>query len=236
MVARETLEILEQGLYRNPAGEEVHIAPLLDCAISNSVHYSPDMLNEARECREMNTRTDEAQSELEIEVVNQKTLGAARRLSCGESRRSILCLSFASAKNPGGGFLGGSEAQEESLARSSGLYACISQMTEMYEANRACGTSLYTDNMIYSPGVPVFRDERGELLDSPHLVSIITAPAPNAGAVLVNEPHYIDKIEGTLLGRAEKVLSVAAIHGERNLILGAWGCGVFRRMLDTGDA
>jgi len=36
-----------------------------------------------------------------------------------------LCLNFASAKNAGGGFLGGSQAQEESLARSSALYATL---------------------------------------------------------------------------------------------------------------
>jgi uncharacterized protein (TIGR02452 family) len=31
-----------------------------------------------------------------------------------------------------------------------------------------------------------------------------------------------------LAARARRVLQVAAYHGERRLVLGAWGCGVFR--------
>ncbi len=30
-----------------------------------------------------------------------------------------------------------------------------------------------------------------------------------------------------LQSRAEKVLTVAVVHGHRSLVLGAWGCGVF---------
>ena len=48
----------------------------------------------------------------------------------------VVCLNFASTKNPGGGFLRGSQAQEESLARASGLYACISPMTGYYDTTR----------------------------------------------------------------------------------------------------
>jgi uncharacterized protein (TIGR02452 family) len=142
--------------------------------------------------------------------------------------RNVACLNFASAKNPGGGFLRGSQAQEESLARSSGLYACISRMNGYYAANRSCGTALYTDHIIYSPRVPVFRDDAGGLLDEPYLVSFITAPAVNAGAVRKNEPARVPEILPVMRRRAEHVLKVALAHGDRHLILGAWGCGVFQ--------
>ena len=66
--------------------------------------------------------------------------------------------------NPGGGFLSGSQAQEESLARATALYPCLAQMTEMYETNRQLNSPLFTDNMIYSPEVPVFRDDDDILL------------------------------------------------------------------------
>jgi uncharacterized protein (TIGR02452 family) len=46
-----------------------------------------------------------------------------------------------------------------SLARASGLYACIASMSGMYQTNREFGSCLYTDHMIYSPEVPVFRDD-----------------------------------------------------------------------------
>ena len=58
-----------------------------------------------------------------ISVENMTTLEAAQRLISKGCRPAVL--SFASATNPGGGFLGGARAQEEYLARSSGLYACI---------------------------------------------------------------------------------------------------------------
>lgn len=140
----------------------------------------------------------------------------------------MACLNFASAKNPGGGFLGGSQAPEASLARSSGLYACISPMEGYDAANRSCGTPLYTDHMTYSPGVPVFRDDAGRLLDEPYLVSFITAPAVNAGAVSKNRPAEVPQILPVMRRRAEYTLKVALDNGEKHLVLGAWGCGVFR--------
>jgi uncharacterized protein (TIGR02452 family) len=139
----------------------------------------------------------------------------------------VLALNFASAKNPGGGFLNGSQAQEESLARASGLYACISPHRAMYEANRRCPSCLYTDHIIYSPDVPVFRDDADALLDEPYLVSFLTAPAVNAGVVRAREPQNATRIEAVMLGRVEKVLAVAAVNGHDALVLGAWGCGVF---------
>src|SRR6185312_12808515 len=98
-----------------------------------------------------------------------------------ECEPHVVALNFASAKNPGGGFLGGAKAQEEDLCRCSALYTCQLTQSAYYEVNRATSSMLYTDNIIYSPDVPFFRDDRLQLLDEPFTVSIITAPAPNAG-------------------------------------------------------
>jgi uncharacterized protein (TIGR02452 family) len=142
-----------------------------------------------------------------------------------EEGAGVLALNFASAKHPGGGFLSGSKAQEESLARASGLYACLAPVEHMYEVNRSCATALYTDHIIYSPRVPVFRDDEGNLLDLPYPVSFLTSPAVNVGAL---KPGEKERIENTMLTRMEKLLSVALVHGHSALILGAWGCGVFK--------
>jgi uncharacterized protein (TIGR02452 family) len=158
-------------------------------------------------------------------VTPESTLAAARRLDAAAPGCDPCCLNFASAKHPGGGFLSGARAQEESLARASGLYACIAPQREMYDFNRACGTCLYSDYMIHSPRVPVFRDDDGLLLEEPYLASFLTAPAVNAGAVREDEVRLI---EPTMRRRAEKVLGVARHHSHRALVLGAWGCGVFR--------
>jgi uncharacterized protein (TIGR02452 family) len=82
--------------------------------------------------------------------------------------------------------------------------------------------------MIQSPECPVFRDDEGTLLDQVQLVTFITSAAPNAGATADNRPEDMDQISAAFQRRTEYVLALAAAHGYRRLVLGAWGCGVFR--------
>jgi uncharacterized protein (TIGR02452 family) len=135
---------------------------------------------------------------------------------------------FASAKNPGGGFLTGAQAQEESIARSSALYPCLTAAGEFYAFHRRQGDLRYSHRVIYSPGVPVFRADDGTLLAEPYATSFLTAAAPNLGAIVTGQPEAADGVPGVLAARAARVLAVAAAHGHRKLVLGAWGCGVFR--------
>jgi len=222
--ARETLEILERGEYRSPSGRVVRVADALASALEGTRLYRPeDFPEEAAGCEGRR-----GPPEARVEVTPETSLRAARRLAEGPARPDVLCLNFASAKNPGGGFLSGSQAQEESLARSSALYACLTSRREMYEFNRGAGTSLYSDHMIYSPRVPVFREDDGGLLEEPYAVSFITAPAVNAGAVKRNEPGRVGSILPTMRRRLARVLWAAARHRHPALVLGAWGCGVFQ--------
>ncbi len=227
-IARATLNILSKGYYNNQIGEIISIEKPLHDAVLGSIHYKPEDFQTVYENRDEIIRNTYNQASTNFEVTNEATLSAAHRLTKKHATKDVLCLNFASAKNPGGGFLGGSQAQEESLARASGLYECIKQMKAYYEVNRAYKSSLYTDNMIYSPKVPVFRNDDDSLLDPPYLVSFLTAPAVNAGAVMQNEPENIEHIEPTMLRRIEQVLSIAVVHKYQLLVLGAWGCGVFK--------
>ncbi|MGW0656155.1 TIGR02452 family protein, partial [Streptomyces umbrinus] len=135
---------------------------------------------------------------------------------------------FASARNPGGGYLNGAQAQEEALCRASALYACVMEAREFYDHHRAHRDPFYTDRVIHSPAVPVFRDDRGQLLDEPYTAGFLTAAAPNAGVILRTAPERAPELPGALASRAERVLETAAAHGYRRLVLGAWGCGVFQ--------
>lgn len=225
-IAQETLEILETGWYRSPRGKTVDIADDLNEAVDGSKLYAPQQFPEVYLRRDQILTDPPSPRPTRFEVVNSTTLAACRRL-VGESQGDVLCLNFASAKNPGGGFQSGSQAQEESLARASGLYACLKPQTCYYETNRRYRSSLYTDHLIHSPKVPVFRDDEDGLLESAYRVSMLTVPAVNAGAVCKNEPSKIPRIQETMLRRIEKLLSVAVVHRHRLLVLGAWGCGVF---------
>lgn len=226
-VANETLEIINAGSYINSEGAKVVIKDSMDYAISESVLYKPEMF-ELLEAQIEERKNMSKDNTTKIEVTDETTIEASARLAVGENIQETVCLNFASAKNPGGGFLSGSQAQEESLARSSGLYPCISQMKEIYDYNRSHKTCLYSDYMIYSPKVPFFRSDDGRLLNQPFHVSVITAPAVNAGVVREREKENLKKIDEVMVGRIKKILTVAALQNDQAVILGAYGCGVFR--------
>jgi len=62
-------------------------------------------------------------SQTRVQVTNETTLGASRRLV--DNRLRPLALNFANGVQPGGGFLVGARAQEEVLWRSSSLYQTL---------------------------------------------------------------------------------------------------------------
>lgn len=228
-IAIATLEIIDRGIYLNPKNESIELSEDLAKAKENSKHYRPEMFKNIFLAVERIVKNNPQKNQTKFEINNETTLKAAQRLIVDLEKKDTICLNFASAKNPGGGFINGSNAQEESLARSSGLYPCINQMQAMYQTNRNLKSCLYTDNIIYSPQVPVFRDDNGNLLDFYYLLSVITSAAVNAGAVLRSKEKISQaEIKNVMSERAKKVLAVAVINNYRNIILGAWGCGVFQ--------
>jgi uncharacterized protein (TIGR02452 family) len=222
-VARETLALLNRGEYVAPGGRRVAIREALDQARALNIHYTPAALDELVRRREEVLR-GRPRAGAAFEVVNCSTLATTRNLSDLDKGAGVLALNFASAKRPGGGFLDGGRSQEESLARASGLYPGLAAFPRLYETNQACASALYTDHMIYSPAVPVFRDDEGELLGQPYPVSFLTAPAVNVAAL---KPAELPRVEATMRARMDKLLTVAAVHGHTTLVLGAWGCGAF---------
>lgn len=225
-VAQETLTILAVRAYHHPSGQRISLREALASARCRSILYTPDDFQKVIAERDQRLR-DRSDMPVVFEVVNETTLCAARRHLEGDPGARVLALNFASARHPGGGFLKGSQAQEESLARASALYACIAQFPAMYDANARFPSCLYTDHMVYSPVVPVFRDDEDGSVERPFPLSIVTAPAVNLGALRRDEPGKLGMVETTMLSRMEKVLSLAVVHGHEVLVLGAWGCGVF---------
>ncbi|MEU0407642.1 TIGR02452 family protein [Streptomyces griseorubiginosus] len=212
-IAQETEQIVAAGRYRAPDGREVVLAAEIEAARAGTRMFGPGPVEVP----------DFAPADPFVEVTGESSLEAARRLGEG-----VAVLNFASARNPGGGYLNGAQAQEEALCRASALYTCQLRAREFYDHHRAHRDPFYTDRVIHSPAVPVFRDDGGRLLDSPHLVGFLTAAAPNAGVVRRTAPDRVAELPRALAARAERVLSVAVAEGYRRLVLGAWGCGVFQ--------
>ncbi|MGW4143575.1 TIGR02452 family protein [Streptomyces mirabilis] len=225
-LAQQTQEIVAAGGYRASDGRAVSIAAALEAAEAGTRMYGPGPVGAPA----AGPASAPRESTL-FEVTGESSLEAARRLvgkDAGRSADPVAVLNFASARNPGGGFLNGAQAQEEALCRASALYSCLLRAREFYDHHRAHRDPFYTDRVIHSPAVPVFRDDRGGLLDEPYTVGFLTAAAPNAGVVLRTVPERAPELGPALAVRAERVLETAAAHGYRRLVLGAWGCGVFR--------
>lgn len=212
-IATETLSILESGRYLSPSREWRCIDRDVQQAVKGTVIYPPEVNPKAAIHYTFDTK---------IEVHNESTLAAAHRLV--DLGQNPVILNFASAKNPGGGFLSGARAQEESIARASALYPCL-KGKPMYGYHRRLRDLLYTDYAMYSPFVPVFRDDDDTLLEEPYLASIITAPAVNAGAL---ERSRQDEVLPAMQRRIDKVLHIGIEHRHASIVLGAWGCGVFK--------
>ncbi|MFD9651345.1 TIGR02452 family protein [Streptomyces mirabilis] len=225
-LAQQTQEIVAAGGYRASDGRAVSIAAAVEAAEAGTRMYGPGPVGAPA----AGPASAPRESTL-FEVTGESSLEAARRLvreDAGRPADPVAVLNFASARNPGGGFLNGAQAQEEALCRASALYTCLLRAREFYDHHRAHRDPFYTDRVIHSPTVPVFRDDRGGLLDEPYTAGFLTAAAPNAGVVLRTAPERAPELGPALAARAERVLETAAAHGYRRLVLGAWGCGVFR--------
>jgi len=217
--AREVLKIIEDRGYLNVKNEWIDLEESIEHSFNDTITYKPDEFPDL-------DRVDNGRlSQASIEVTEETTQIATSRM-IDEGCEDIVLLNFASARNPGGGFLNGAKAQEEDLSRCSTLHSSLFTQTEYYEKNREQKSMLYTDHAIYSPGIAWFRTRSRDLPDKLFHASVITSPAPNANQALrKGEDEFL--IEETLIRRSGQILHIAREHKHRNLVLGAWGCGVF---------
>ncbi len=151
---------------------------------------------------------------------------------------------FANAKHPGGGVAKGATAQEESLCRCSTLYCSLST-NEMYERfygpHRQEKNIIYNGDIIYTPGVYVFRTDDGEMNvmneDEWYSVNVITCAAPNLsnpGEYFISgmkSPKWGKPSDEDLFAIHERrlagIMKAACDRENEVIILGAFGCGAF---------
>src|SRR5215470_9326572 len=209
-LGQSAVDAARVGRYVTRAGQEVVWRDAVHAACAAKQSIAPDAPLPRHERL--------AFTETWVQVTNETTLGASRRLVEGGLRP--LALNFANGIHPGGGFLNGARAQEEVLCRSSALYQTLVGDL-MYEEHRKRPLPDSTDWAIYSPEVPVFRMDDGTGLQHPWLLSFITCAAPYAPGV--GQPQA-----GNLLQkRIHRVLAIARSYAYSTLVLGAWGCGAF---------
>ena len=131
----------------------------------------------------------------------------------------LAILNFADALTPGGLVLEGEHTQEECICRCTNLYECLlkKECEEHYYKYNIPYANIYSDRIIYSPEVRIFKDDKDyNRLDKDIKVDVITCPSP-ACKVPVHR----------IVNRISKFLGIARFYGVDTLILGAWGCGAF---------
>ncbi len=115
-LAQETVAIVERGAYQLPSGTQVDMRPAVTRAVEGTRLYAPG------DFADLAPSLPEHDRPPAIEVTGETTAEAARRLVEREGVLHVAAVNFASARNPGGGFLRGAKAQEEDLARCYALY------------------------------------------------------------------------------------------------------------------
>ena len=216
-IARQTVQIAQDGWY-TAGKKKVNIKRDVDSCLKQTEFYS----EEKTSCLEQNFVPKEGMPAIELR--NESTLAAILR---SQNEQPLGVLNFASAKHPGGGFLNGAMAQEESLATASCLYQSQLKHPSYYGNNKICGTFCYTDCAIWSPDVVLFRDDVGTLMENPAKASMLTLPAVNYGQV-VRFRENAEQAKATMKRRMKITLAVFAEKGYKTVVLGAYGCGVFK--------
>lgn len=213
-IARETMQIIKARRYEC-GGQEI-VFPDVDFAAAEVI--TPEI---GAELLQTDTAAYRQEAPCRITVTTEDSFAAAKRL------QKALVLNFANAHHAGGGFLLGANAQEEALCRCSTLYASIAseRAAEMYRYNNTHLNAVESDYMLLSPEVLVFRTPDCALSAEPFSAAVVTAPAPNRrGAAVFASAETLHE---TFLRRIRIILRLAAVHGYRNPVLGAWGCGAF---------
>ena len=188
-----------------------------------------------------NQKKDIYEESAKVIISKKRTFEAAS----GYKGQHVAVHNFASASNPGGGVVNGASAQEECLCRCSGLYFSLNtpaMWDGFYEPHREAHDPIHNDDIIYTPGVTVFKTDTAMPKLMPESdwydVDVITCAAPNLRSQPSNRYNSGDGNKQTVMNdkdllvlherRLHRILEVALSEGCDTIILGAFGCGAFQ--------
>jgi uncharacterized protein (TIGR02452 family) len=173
----------------------------------DTLDYSKDLINSITTKHDLVEISTSKSISKNIEVVNSDSVSALTEFS---KTGKTAVLNMASYKRPGGGVINGARAQEECLFRCSNLGHVIS--TDFYP--------LQDDELLWTKDAVFFKDVNyGYMKDVK--VDVVTIAAINLNA------QKVDNYEELTKNKIRLMLSIATKNNIDNIILGAWGCGVF---------
>lgn len=217
-VVGENFKIAKENNYINNKGYKV--------SLENTII---DMINNTEDITEVvvdKTINHQNHYKVRENIVNMGTIDCILKLREDGIKGNIITLIFANAVTPGGGYLSGSIAQEESICRSTMVFETLQRQNEFYIYNKEKYTPLHTDRMMYIHNAPIIRDDSLEYLDNYELASFILSPAVNR-RIALGKVCTDEEVDYVMDKRIEKILTLAVSKNPEVIVLGAYGCGVF---------
>ena len=218
-IAAETRDIIERGYYRY---DDAQVTLPLDKSFYEIISVLDEPMLSHLADNKKEVLAGKIQGNCVLKVTDSTAFEALRQ----EHMKEALVLNFADPYTPGGNFLEGLDGQEQSLCRCSTLSAALSNSDgeTIYKKYQAFGAENY-DGMLLAPFVDIIRDGNEKLLKYPWRCAVLSMPAinlaeNNPGAAMVRD----------IMLRKIRLICLAAVGmGYHELVLGAWGCGVFRQ-------
>ncbi|WP_235804632.1 TIGR02452 family protein [Liquorilactobacillus capillatus] len=146
-------------------------------------------------------------------------------------KEKVGLLNFASPTSPGGNFLEGINAQEQTICRNSFLYPELLKYRRSYylENRQKPREYYYNAKMIFAKHIKIIHDETElKLIKGEKYLDILSLAAPNVSAMKKNG-MVIDwnRVHDDLTQKIIQTIRQFKLAGDRILILGAFGCGAF---------
>jgi len=182
------------------------------------------------------------ESEIIFEV-NDCLIVASRETKTGK----VCLLNHASDLCPGGGVAKKKGSQEESICRRTNLYKNIIDHKNLYyfdiltkfnaenkikPQNRFLSYKImlelknYKPFALFSPEISIIKDENHKLIGDPKIISVITYASIRNPFLIDGE--YDDRHYSIMDKKIKMLLFIAKENNIDTLILGAWGCNVFK--------
>lgn len=215
-VWKNTIKIVQAGRYY--ADGEVIIDG--SKVYQNSLFFDFDGYDWNCCCNQENFKT-------EISVISADCLEQARLLD------NPLVLNMASYKNPGGGVVSGSMAQEENIFRRTNLFQSLYQYvyySDQYgiKQNDKNKYPLPFYGGIYSKDITIFRGTENNgyyLLGKPFETSFISVSAIKRPELKNGKMNKSDISK--MKNKIKVIFEVALANSHENLVLSAFGCGSY---------
>ena len=195
---------------------------------SNTDYYSPDFV--------FPNEVERRYEKTKVMLVNSAVMYTLHKISGILEEGDRLCiLNFADYLSAGGRYTDGYMAQEESLCEMSALWHILNDdrfrkvfdwrsKNYGYRQDSYHTEDRYHDDLFYTENCPFMLLRQKPVIK----FDVISAAAVNHRRMVTPSLARFDVNREIMFPRMEKVFRVPAMYGTNILVLGAWGCGVFK--------